>query len=386
MDKTAAQGEMLFNRLIKRFRHLKKWARRTGTNAFRLYDRDIPEIPLVLDLYDDAIAGALYKRPYEKDDEENWLCAMKSAASRAVNIPENRIFLKVRQRMRHRQEEGLQYEKGGGESFCNGKTAERHFCNGKIAIRQFYRDVREGDLNFRVNLSDYLDTGLFLDARKKRTFIRAGAAGKRVLNLFAYTCSISVCAAKGGAVQVDSVDLSKTYLEWGRINFALNGLEARQITDNFALNGLEARDAAALGTSALGNSALGSSAQGSSVLSNSAPGGFNLIRSDVLQFITHAIKSGLRWDLIILDPPSFSNSKKMIDTLDLRRDHLDLIRKSLSLLKAKGTLWFSSSAKGVKIDAGDFPDLDVKDRGKELVDEDFRGKRIPVCYTFGKPF
>jgi 23S rRNA G2069 N7-methylase RlmK/C1962 C5-methylase RlmI len=315
-----AQEELLFNRLTKRYRHLKKWARRTETNAFRLYDRDIPEIPLVLDLYDDAIAGALYKRPYEKDDEETWLGAMKSAAARAINIPESRVFLKVRQRMRHRQEEGLQYGKAGGINF--------------------YRDVREGDLSFRVNLSGYLDTGLFLDARKKRALIRAASSGKRVLNLFAYTCSLSVCAAKGGASQVDSVDLSKTYLEWGKVNFALNRL---QIADSFSF-----------------------------------------IRGDALQFINHAGKSGLHWDIIILDPPSFSNSKKMRGTIDVRRDHLELIRKSLSLLSPGGTLWFSSNAKGVRIDTGDFPDLEVKDRGKELVDEDFRGKRMPVCYTLVK--
>jgi 23S rRNA G2069 N7-methylase RlmK/C1962 C5-methylase RlmI len=331
MDKTAAQGELLFNRLTKRYRHLRKWSHRTGTNAFRLYDRDIPEIPLVLDLYDDAIAGALYKRPYEKDDEESWLGAMKSVAARAINIPESRVFLKTRQRMRHRQEEGLQY--------------------GKVDRHNFFRDVHEGDLSFRVNLSDYLDTGLFLDARKKRAIIRAASGGKRVLNLFAYTCSLSVCAAKGGASQVDSVDLSNTYLEWGRINFALNGLGACQITDNFTHNGFE------------------------------TAGNFSFIRHDVLQFINTARKSGLRWDLIILDPPSFSNSKKMRETLDLRRDHLGLIRESLSLLNPGGTLWFSTNAKGVKIDAEDFPGIGVKDRGKELVDEDFRGKRMPVCYT-----
>ena len=370
MEKTAAQGEILFNRLSKRYRHLKKWARRTGTNAFRLYDRDIPEIPLVLDLYDDAISGALYKRPYEKDDEENWLCAMKTAAARAVNIPESRIFLKVRQRMRHRQEEGLQYGKGDGLNFYNNKNAERHFYNGKNTEMYFFRDVHEGDLTFRVNLSDYLDTGLFLDARKKRALIRAGAAGKRVLNLFAYTCSLSVCAAKGDAFQVDSVDLSKTYLEWGRVNFALNGLEAR--------------DAGALGNSALSTCALGNFALSNSALDGSAPGGFNFIRGDALQFINQARKSGLRWDLIILDPPSFSNSKKMRGTIDLQRDHLELIRKSLSLLNPGGTLWFSSSAKGVRLEGGNFPGIDIKDIGKQLVDEDFLGKRMPICYTLAK--
>jgi len=324
MDKTTAQAELLFNRLSKRYRHLKKWAKRTGTNAFRLYDRDIPEIPLVLDLYGDAVSGAVYKRPYEKDDsdisggeEGIWLNAMKASAARALGISEGNIFLKERRRMRQRQRTGDQY--------------------GKVSAQNFYRDANEGDLVFRVNLSDYLDTGLFLDARKRRAHIRAEAAGKRVLNLFAYTCSLSVAAAKGGACQVDSVDLSATYLEWGKINFALNGLGLRS--------------------------------------------GFNFVKNDVIRFISHARKERESWDLIILDPPSFSNSKKMTGALDLRRDFMDLIEKSLSLLGPGGTLFFSTNAKGVKIDSGDFPNLNVKNISEDLADEDFRGKRIPCCYA-----
>ena len=318
-DKTAGQGELLFNRLSKRFRHLRKWARRTGTNSFRLYDRDIPEIPLVLDLYDDAISGALYKRPREEDENfpestENWLFAMKAAAARALDIPESRIFLKERMRMKRRQESGTQY--------------------GRITGQNFYRDVKEGDLVFRVNLSDYLDTGLFLDSRKKRALIRREAGGKRILNLFAYTCSLSVAAAKGGARLTDSVDLSNTYLEWGRINFALNGLQSP-----------------------------------------------SLIRGDVMRFIAQAAKSAPRWDIIILDPPAFSNSKKMRGTLDIQRDHRQLIRRCLSLLRAGGTLYFSSNTKGFCLAAEDFTDCIIKDIRPDLVDEDFRGKRIPACYT-----
>ena len=319
MDTT--QGELLFNRLTKRYRHLKKWARRTGTNAFRLYDRDIPEIPLVLDLYDDAVSGALYNRTGE--EEKSWLPAMKDSIARALDIPESHIFLKERRRMRGRQETGNQY--------------------GRMSGQNFYRDVREGDLSFRVNLSDYLDTGLFLDARKKRALIRSGAAGKRVLNLFAYTCSLSVSAASGGARQVDSVDLSNTYLEWGRINFALNGLD-------------------------------------DSYLKGTLP----LIRSDVLQFINQAAKKGARWDLIILDPPSFSNSKKMRGTLDIRRDHRELIQRCLSLLSPGGTLWFSSNAKGFNLESGDFPDFTISDVGKDLADEDFKRGKFPRCYIFAK--
>ena len=242
---------------------------------------------------------------------------MKASAASALGIAENHIFLKERRRMNHRQDTGSQYGRTPGQSF--------------------YRDVLEGDLRFRVNLSDYLDTGLFLDARKKRALIRSASGGKRVLNLFAYTCSLSAAAAKGGARQVDSVDLSNTYLEWGRINFALNGLEAP-----------------------------------------------SLIRGDVFQFIAQAAKKRLRWDIIILDPPGFSNSKKMKGILDIRRDHLDLIRGCLPLLNPGGTLWFSSNAGGFRLESGGFTDLLVKDMVKELVDEDFRGKRIPLCYTLTK--
>jgi 23S rRNA G2069 N7-methylase RlmK/C1962 C5-methylase RlmI len=317
-EKIAAQGELLFNRLSRRYRHLKKWARRIGTNAFRLYDRDIPEIPLLLDFYGDAVSGAFFRTSQKKgvpDSEpiETWLSAMKAAAARALDIPEDRIFLKERRQMKNRQNTGTQYN--------------------RMQKVNFYRDVIEGDLRFRVNLSDYLDTGLFLDARKKRALIRGKAAGKRVLNLFAYTCSLSVSAAKGGAARVDSVDLSTTYLEWGRINFALNGLQ-------------DSND-------------------------------FPLIKSDVFQFLS---KAAAHWDLIILDPPGFSNSKKVKGSLDLKRDHIDLIRLCLSRLSPGGTLWFSSNAKGLSLESGDWPGYALKDMRPSLTDEDFRGKRIPACY------
>jgi 23S rRNA G2069 N7-methylase RlmK/C1962 C5-methylase RlmI len=320
---TALQAEYLFNRLSKRYRHLKKWAKRAGTNAFRLYDRDIPEIPLVLDFYGDAVSGAIYHSNEEKGEElysaESWLPAMKASAAGALGIQADNIFIKERRRMRHRQDTGDQYS--------------------KVAGKGFYRDVREGDLCFRVNLSDYLDTGLFLDSRGKRALIRSCAAGKRVLNLFAYTCSLSAAAAKGGARQVDSVDLSNTYLEWGRINFALNGLEGRH-----------------------------------------NEGALALIRDDVQRFLGRAAREKLSWDIIILDPPSFSNSKKMSGSLDIRRDHAALIRSCLSLLSPGGTLMFSSNRKGFSLESADYPLCTVKDIRKELADEDFRGKRMPACY------
>jgi 23S rRNA G2069 N7-methylase RlmK/C1962 C5-methylase RlmI len=332
---------MFANRLRKRYRHLAKWAKRSGAGVFRLYDRDIPEIPLVLDFYGnlfpgdtanpgvtaapegEALAGAIYKRPYEKDAAEEWLwlARMRDAASAALDIPGSRIFIKERKHQQGRD----QYEKFGKEH-ADFVTAE-------------------GGLRFWANLSDYLDTGIFPDRRLLRAKIREEVAGKRVLNLFAYTCSLSVYAAAGKAAGVDSVDLSNTYLDWGRKNFALNGFD---------------------------------------------PGGskgddpFRFIRADVFRFLGEKQRQGGIWDLIILDPPTFSNSKKMDRPLDIRRDHRELIEGCLALLSPGGRLWLSVNARGFKLAQGDFPGFELIDMTEKLRDEDFRNRRIPACYVFIK--
>jgi 23S rRNA G2069 N7-methylase RlmK/C1962 C5-methylase RlmI len=314
-DKTAYQAAMLQNRLGKRFKHLSKWAKKIGADAFRLYDRDIPEIPLVLDYYGGAVSGALYKRPYEKDEAEEqiWLEAMNAAIQEA--LPVTGVFLKRRQRQRG----AAQYTKLMGG--CRVK------------------DIKEGGLIFQVNLSDYLDTGLFLDRRRMRGLIRREARDKRVLNLFAYTGAFSVCAASGGAAAVDSVDLSHTYLDWARRNFALNQL-------------MKGR-----------------------------PPAYRFIRQDVRAFLQAAAREKLWWDLIILDPPSFSNSKKTRLDFDLRRDYKALVTMSAARLSASGTLWFSASAKRFSLDAEAFPRLAVKDMRLRMRDEDFKGRQIPACYA-----
>jgi 23S rRNA G2069 N7-methylase RlmK/C1962 C5-methylase RlmI len=332
---TAAQAEMLANRLRKRFRHLKKWARRTGTDVFRLYDRDIPEIPLVLDWYGGALAGALYKRPYEKDEaeERRWLRAMTEAAAEALAIEPSLVFIKFRERQRG----AAQY--------------------GRLGDRGVIREVREGGLRFRVNLSDYLDTGLFPDRRRLRALIREEAAGKRVLNLFCYTASFSLCAAAGGALTVDSVDLSNTYLDWGLENFRLNGFT-------------------------------GETASAAALFEPSLPR-FRFIRADVLSFLPAAARSRRVWDCVILDPPAFSNSKKMRAPLDIQRDYPGLVRGALRLLAPGGSLWFSVNARRFRFDPEEFktagfPGLSVEDMGERLRDEDFQGK-IPACCRFRLP-
>ncbi|GHV89388.1 rRNA (guanine-N2)-methyltransferase [Spirochaetia bacterium] len=332
---------MLHNRLQKRYRHLKKWAKRTGTEAFRLYDRDIPEIPLVLDLYGDAVSGALYKRPYEKAEaeEKRWLAAMQEAVSQALDIPLDRIILKERGRQRG----SAQYGKVPAPSI-------------PAPAQALIRDVREGGLSFRVNLSDYLDTGLFPDRRLMRAMVREAAADKRVLNLFCYTASFSVYAAAGGARTIDSVDMSQTYLDWALLNFELNGFTA-----NSAAKKIHPRELTA-GTATL------------------PP--YRFIPADILRFLPEAKRAALTWDMIILDPPTFSNSKKMDTTLDINRDYEALISQCLALLSPGGALWFSTNARHFRLDANAFPGVRIQDLGPELSDEDFKGRKIPACYVF----
>jgi 23S rRNA G2069 N7-methylase RlmK/C1962 C5-methylase RlmI len=341
-DKISLQAEMFANRLQKRFRHLKKWAQRTGTGAFRLYDRDIPEIPLVLDYYGDpslpreaALCGALYKRPYEKDDtdEEKWLSIMKDAAAAALGIELERVFLKQRQKQRG----SSQYEKTDGP--------------------QFTKIVSEGGLAFKVNLSDYLDTGLFPDRRLLRAMVRAEAAGKKVLNLFSYTGSFSVYAASGGAAETDSIDLSNTYLSWARENFSLNGFSASIFNEwDF--------------------------------FSKSRCGAHRLIRADAPTFLERAAGAKMRWDIIVLDPPSFSNSKKMTGSFDLNRDIAGLLSRCLRLLESGGKIFLSVNTRRSSITASflereianEAADVRVTELGSEIIDEDFKGRKTPKAF------
>jgi 23S rRNA G2069 N7-methylase RlmK/C1962 C5-methylase RlmI len=341
-NKTARQALMFSNRLQKNFRHLKKWALRTGAGVFRLYDRDIPEVPLMLDFFGDcanmreaSISGAIYKRPYEKDktEEENWLNAMKKSAALALVINEERIFIKQRER----QKEYSQY----------GKFDNTHLT----------QIISEGGLNFKVNMSDYLDCGLFPDRRLLRFLVRSNAKEKSILNLFCYTGSFSVYAAAGQALSTDSVDLSNTYLAWARDNFSLNAYSSRLF-----------------------------SSQGEYFASYGQIGKHNLIRANVLQFIKLAFSAKKRWDMIILDPPAFSNSKKMSDTFDLKRDKISLLQNCLNLLSPGGKLYLSISAKHDRTDAARlesnfssvYKNIKVTDISKKVTDEDFRNRKTPV--------
>jgi 23S rRNA G2069 N7-methylase RlmK/C1962 C5-methylase RlmI len=348
-QKTADQAQMFANRLQKRLRHLKKRVVRAGAGVFRLYDRDIPEIPLVLDYYGDvslpreaALCGALYKRPYEKDesDEENWLSAMKDAACAALGIDSERVFIKQRQRQRG----ASQYEKV--DSAC------------------FTMIVSEGGLAFKVNLSDYLDTGLFPDRRLLRALVRAEAPGKKVLNLFSYTGSFSVYAAAGGAAQTDSVDLSNTYLSWARENFSLNGFSASLLQEREFFSQSRSQNTVQLRCTN------------------------RLVRADALSFLEKAAAAKTRWDIIVLDPPSFSNSKKMTDSFDLRRDIAGLLRQCLGLLEGGGKIFLSVNTRRSPVTApvlekeiaAEAANVRITDISEKIIDEDFKGKKTPKSF------
>jgi 23S rRNA G2069 N7-methylase RlmK/C1962 C5-methylase RlmI len=348
--KIDAQAEMLANRLKKRLRHLTKWAKRTSTNAFRLYDRDIPEIPLVLDLYDDVVSGALYKRPYEKDqdDEARWLMAMGDSVAQALELKRDNIIIKLREKKR-------EIFNAGNAQPCDHIQAQYE----KIAERGLVRLINEGGLRFKVNLSDYLDTGLFLDRRAMRHRVRIESNEKRILNLFCYTASFSVYAAKGGALSTDSVDLSNTYLNWAKHNFALNGLDA-EIVRHYEL-----------------------------ILRNGTTiNHHRLIRADVIEFLHKAAAARCNWDIIIIDPPAFSNSTGAAD-FDLQRDHIQTLECCLSVLAPGGKVWFSAGTRSFKTSTAEiesalakhFPSIAVTDIAYKTIDEDFRGKKTPKTYV-----
>ncbi len=315
-EKDLRQAEYFRNRIVKTEKQLRRWLRKEEVFAYRLYDRDIPEVPLALDLYRDAggkndesaLYLALYDRPYDKDEAEEsaWLALMATTAAEALGIRKELVFARTRKKMRGSE----QYEKLG-----TGKAE---------------RIVREGGLSFIVNLSDYLDTGLFLDHRPLRMRVRKEAEGKRVLNLFGYTGSFSVHAAAGRAASVTTVDLSNTYLAWAGRNLALNGF--------------------------------------------SGPA-WPLVRADVRQFLNSAVTGTGYWDLIVVDPPTFSNSKSAVEDFDINRDWSMLLATCSDLLAPGGTLYFSTNSRRLAWDASkvSLPSVDISE---ECIPPDFRDRRI----------
>jgi 23S rRNA (cytosine1962-C5)-methyltransferase len=306
---------MFRNRLTKDIRHVGKLARRQGVSCYRIYDHDLPEFPFCIERYEDKLYLAEYQRRHGMTEEEHrsWLESCVPTISEILETPDERIYYRERRRKAGRLD---QYE--------------------KLASEQEFFIVKEAGLSFRVNLIDYLDTGLFLDHRITRGMVRDEARDKRMLNLFCYTGSFSVYAAAGGAIQVDSVDLSKTYLQWAEANMQLN-----------------------------------------------VPRGpHRFIHADVKQWLDEA-PAGY-YDLVVMDPPTFSNSKRMLDFLDIQRDHAELINKTLRAMKGGGVLYFSTNYRRFQLDAEKIMAASVKDITNATTPFDFQGKLFRWCYRIIK--
>ena len=308
---------MFQNRLTKVFRHLGKQAKRAGVSCYRVYDHDLPEFPFCIEFYSDKLYVAEYRRRHGMTEEEHdtWMEKSLAVIAAVSGVSRDNIFLKLRQRKPGRLG---QYQKYG--------EVQHEF------------EVEENGLKFIVNLSDYLDTGLFLDHRITRQMVREQSAGKKILNLFAYTGSFSVYAAAGGAEEVETADLSKTYLNWAERNLQLNGF-------------------------------------------NSAAK-YKIIHADVKQYLKE-IPSGY-FDIIIMDPPTFSNSKRMDDILDIQRDHVELINDCLKGLKPGGLLYFSTNFRKFKLESDKINAASIKDITKATTPFDFEGKLFRNCYLVKK--
>jgi 23S rRNA (guanine2445-N2)-methyltransferase / 23S rRNA (guanine2069-N7)-methyltransferase len=309
-------AEMLLNRLRKNRKKWDSWGRKRDLECYRVYDADMPEYSVAIDRYGEQLHVAEYQAPktVPEEDAERRMQEVRQVVPIAFDCAPEQVHYKQRRRQR-----GLnQYEKQDRQ--------------GELL------SVVEGRVKLLVNLSDYLDTGLFLDHRPLRMRLANEAKGKHFLNLYCYTASASVHAAKAGARSTTSVDMSKTYLDWARSNFEANGLGA---SDN------------------------------------------KLERADCLSWLQECER---RFDLIFLDPPSFSNSKRMEGNLDVQRDQMSLLEASMACLAEGGTLYFSNNLRSFKLDPQVAERWHVEDISRATIDDDFaRRSNIHHCWKLQNP-
>ncbi len=308
---------MFENRLTKVFKHKKKQATKQEVSCWRVYDHDIPEFPVCIELYGDKVYIAEYLRRHGMTDEEHnlWLDDMLAVVIKILEVDINNIYLKQRRKMDHRNQ---QYEKVD-------------------SVKEFF-EVLENGMKFRINLDDYLDTGLFLDHRITRKMVKDQCKDLSVLNLFCYTGSFSVYAAIGGASKVVSVDMSNTYISWAEENFKTNALID--------------------------------------------PDKYIFLREDVIQYLEKY--AGPKFDIIIVDPPTFSNSKKMKDFFDVQQHHVSLINNCIKILNDGGTVYFSTNLTTFQIDKEAIKATTIKDITKQTTPFDFEGKLQRWCYKIEK--
>ncbi len=310
-------AEMFANRLRKNLKKLAKWAQRNDISCYRLYDADLPEYALAVDVYHGDLTRVHvqeYEAPKTVDRQkaDTRLAEALSEIPKVLQISPEQVYFKIRRK----QKSTDQYQ--------------------KLAIEGQFHIVREGGCQLYVNLENYLDTGLFLDHRPIRLMLQQQSKGKRFLNLFAYTGSATVHAAAGGAKSTTSVDMSKTYLDWANRNMALNKLH----------------------------------------------GAHAFIQADCRAWLAEqAALKQLQYDLIFLDPPTFSNSKRMQHSFDVQQDHVELITNAAKILAPRGVLYFSTNFRRFKMDKEALAHLTLDDISAATIPEDFaRNPKIHYCW------
>lgn len=310
-EATSAGEQMFANRLAKNKRQIGKWARKNKINCYRIYDADMPEYSAAIDIYEGWVHVQEYAPPKTVDPQkaQQRFQEILNTIPHVLEVsPKNIIF-----KQRVKQKANLQYTKKGNS--------------------QKFIEIKENEAKFLINLTDYLDTGIFLDNRLLRMRIKQLANNKKFLNLFCYTATSTVYAALGGARNSISVDMSNTYLSWARRNFALNGMSE-------ALH--------------------------------------KLVQADCLQWLDQTYDM---FDLILLDPPTFSNSKRMKDILDVQRDHVMLIQKTMKHLAKDGVLIFCTNNRRFKLEESALSQFQIKNITHETIDKDFaRDPKIHQCW------
>ncbi|MCC7091137.1 MAG: bifunctional 23S rRNA (guanine(2069)-N(7))-methyltransferase RlmK/23S rRNA (guanine(2445)-N(2))-methyltransferase RlmL [Nitrosomonas sp.] len=319
-EQSDQQADMFANRLRKNIKRLAKWIKQHHVHCYRLYDADLPEYAVAVDVYhgDQTWVNVQEYEPPKTIDPakaNQRLAAAMAVLPQVLDVPTKNIYLKIRRKQKNTD----QYEKQGDS---------RHF-----------HIIEENGCKFWLNFEDYLDTGLFLDHRPLRLLIQQQAKDKRFLNLFAYTGSATIHAVNGGAISSVTIDMSNTYLAWAQRNFVLNGIR----------------------------------------------GNHTLVRANCLEWLSHQAHAHQKaqFDLIFLDPPTFSNSKKMDEAFDIQTEHVALIRDTMALLSSEGILYFSTNFRRFKMNHEALSKYCIEDISKKMIPEDFaRNDRIHYCWKF----
>jgi len=322
-DSKASEHALMFaNRLKKNYRHLKKWARKNDVSCYRVYDADIPQYAVAIDKYENWVHVQEYQAPKTIDKQKAFLRIndVIDVVADILETKQQNVVLKVRKK----QTGSTQYQKQDKKEYTT--------------------TVSENGLKFIINMYDYIDTGLFLDHRATRMLVKKLANKRSFLNLFAYTGSVTVYAAAGGAASTTTVDMSNTYLNWAQENMALNGFTGNVYTES----------------------------------------SHKFIRDDCLKWLRQEIDKNNKYQLIFIDPPTFSNSKKMDTSLDINRDHAALLSGCLALLEDDGQIIFSTNAKSFKFDESLKDDCYIREITAMTTTEDYRRKPLHRCWCLTK--